>query len=401
MVMKRLLAILTLIVMFSLIVGVGINWPSVTGVLGRDVYRSFTGEATLDYEVVSSPPKLPTTVTGVLSSSVTTTYPTDTPTAAPVEDVWRYLGKPVREDRMIIKTGRVKLTVSNITLAYQQLVDLALRFNGYVHSSNGFKGDATVELRIPSSRFEEAMLMVQQIGRVESVSISTQDVTEQVIDLRSRLNASRALESRLLQLLDKAVTVDDVLKIEDQLTRVRADIERMEAQLKRLIGKVEYASIVVELSVRYKIYRIELSCETFNVQDEFNNLVLKAGTVGRIVESWSGADNAYIMVEVKTADTQEIENLIEAKIVDRKIRIIESSIDRSTILIKIAKPKTVEVGVDVVSTVQSGLNAMVMVVSLMVSGVLALIPVLLVGGAGYLGYKVWRTKGKVRKAVGT
>lgn len=400
MAMRRLLTTLTLIVIFSLIVGIGVNWSSVAGVLSREVSKSFTGDVvSLDYGVKEAPPIPPTTAT-VLSSSVTT-YPTATPTTALVEDVWRYSSKPTKEDRMITKTGQVRLTVSNITLAYQQLIDLALRFNGYVHSSSGFKGGASVELRIPSSRFEEAMLMVQQIGRVESVSISTQDVTEQVIDLRSRLNASRALESRLLQLLDKAVTVDDVLKIEEQLTRVRADIERMEAQLKGLIGKVEYASIVVELSVRYKVYHVELSCETFNVQGEFNNLIVKAGALGRIIESWSGASNAYIMVEVKTANVQEVENLIEAEIVDRKIRIVESNVDRSTILVRIAKPKTVEVGVDIVSTVQSGLNAMVMVVSLIISGALALIPILLVGGAGYLGYRVWKTKGRVKKAVNT
>ncbi|MEM1546534.1 MAG: DUF4349 domain-containing protein [Candidatus Methanomethylicia archaeon] len=381
--MNKILIII-LILVSSLIVGIGVNWPSVTGALGRSIYSGGLQEVLAPSpEAVRYPaptiPALPTATLTIDKSVVSIS--------------------PVVEDKMIVKTGYVKLTVSNITLAYQQLINLALGFDGYVHNSKGYEGGATVELRIPSSRFEEAMLAVQQIGKVESVSISTQDVTEQVIDLRSRLNASRALESRLLQLLNRAVTVDDVLKIEDQLTRVRADIERMDAQLKGLIGRVEYAAITIELTVRYRVYRVDLSCETSNVQEEFNNLIIKIGVIGRIMESWSGGSSAYLVVEVKTEDVQKIEEMIEAKITDRKLGVVESSIDKSTITIRIVKPKTVEMGIDFISTIQSGINAMIIVISLIVSGALAIIPIALVGGVGYLGYKTLKTKVRKHKTV--
>ena len=173
----------------------------------------------------------------------------------------------------------------------------------------------------------------------------------------------------------------------------------MDAQLKGLMGRVEYASITIELSVRYRVYRIDLSCETPNVQEEFNKLIVKAGAIGRVVESWSGGSNAYLVVEVKTEDVQEIEGEIEAKISDRKTTIVESSVDKSMITIRIAKPKTIEVGIDFISTVQSGINAMIIVISLIVSGALAIIPILLVGGVGYLGYRRWRGKLQKYKAA--
>lgn len=379
--MNRTLAIIVLLLLFSLIAGIAVNWLNVSKTLSKEAYSSRSLEEAALPPIPSTPPTL--------------AYPTVTPTM----DKGVVFASSMNGERMIIKTGYVRLSVSNITSAYQQLINLALSFKGYVYGSKGYEGGVTVELRIPSSRFEEAMLAVQQIGRVESISISTQDVTEQIIDLRSRLNASRALESRLLQLLNRAVTVDDVLKIEEQLARVRADIERMDAQLKGLMGRVEYASITIELSVRYRVYRIDLSCETPNVQEEFNKLIVKAGAIGRVVESWSGGSNAYLVVEVKTEDVQKIEGEIEAKISDRKTTIVESSVDKSMITIRIAKPKTIEVGIDFISTVQSGINAMIIVISLIVSGALAIIPILLVGGVGYLGYRRWRVKPQKYKAA--
>ncbi len=381
--MNKILTIIALIVLSSLIVGIGINLSNVSEILDKSAYSGRSRE-------VLAPTPIPAIIYPEASYPAPTT--STIPTATPTVDKGIVSPSSVGWERMIVKIGYVRLTVSNITLAYQQLINLALGFNGYVHNSKGYEGGATVELRIPSSRFEEAMLAVQQIGRVESISISTQDVTEQVIDLKSRLNASRALESRLIQLLNRAVTVDDVLKIENQLTRVRADIERMDAQLKGLMGRVEYASITIELTVRYKVYRIDLSCETSNVQEEFNNLIVKTGTIGRIVESWSGGSNAYLIVEAKTKDIGKIEEIIEAKITDRKLGVAESSIDISTITIRIAKPKTVEIGFDLTSTIQSGVNAMIVVISLIISGALSLIPMALVGGVGYLGYKTLKTK---------
>ncbi|MEM2755294.1 MAG: hypothetical protein QW563_05975, partial [Candidatus Methanomethylicia archaeon] len=77
----------------------------------------------------------------------------------------------------------------------------------------------------------------------------------------------------------------------------------------------------------------------------------------------------------------------------------ESSIDKSTITIRIVKPKTVEMGIDFISTIQSGINAMIIVISLIVSGALAIIPIALVGGVGYLGYKTLKTKVRKHKTV--
>jgi len=74
------------------------------------------------------------------------------------------------------------------------------------------------------------------------------DVTEEYIDLVARLNNSKAVEARLLALLEKAKTVEDILKVEGQLRIVREEIERLTAKLRYLENRIEYSTITVEFT---------------------------------------------------------------------------------------------------------------------------------------------------------
>ena len=295
-------------------------------------------------------------------------------------------------ERMVVKVGIVTLAVHNITEALREVIAVASRFGGYVYESYTAESSAAVRLRVPSKYFEEALLAVEEVGKLESLSVSSEDVTEQVLDLRSRLNASRALEARLLKLLEKAGTVEEVLKIEEYLTRVRADIERMEAQLKSLMTRVEYAEIRVELVRRFRVLYLELKCEVPEVLEEFKILVREAGGLGNVVESWSTKDSAYLVLRVRTRDVSTVEELVEDLVVDRRLSVRESGVDESTVVIRLYKLRMVEARLDLLAALQAGVNAMLTIVVLMISGAIALTPILAVGGAGYLGYRAFKKR---------
>jgi hypothetical protein len=107
---------------------------------------------------------------------------------------------------------------------------------------------ATVSVRVPQAQFFTAMERITALGKVLSQSVGSEDVTEQFIDLRARLQSAQRQEQSLLSLLPKATSVGDVLTIERELSRIRSEIERLQGQLNFLERRVELATISVSLS---------------------------------------------------------------------------------------------------------------------------------------------------------
>jgi hypothetical protein len=106
--------------------------------------------------------------------------------------------------------------------------------------------NATIELRFPSERFDEAVGGLEPIGQIESVNITAQDVGEEFVDVTARVANARRLERRLLDLLvSRTAKLTDVLEVEQALARVREEIERYEGRLRYLQAHTATSSIRV------------------------------------------------------------------------------------------------------------------------------------------------------------
>ncbi len=169
-----------------------------------------------------------------------------TPTPAPMpppseqEEAYKAGGLPsVAEERMIVRTGDMSLVVKDITTARDEIVQLAVRFDGYVVSSRiwGEEQDmrGSISIRVPDDRFEPALAELRNLAvRVTSESTTSQDVTEEYVDLESRLKNAEATESQYLALLEKATDVEDILNIYESLSRVRSEIEQIKGRMQYL-----------------------------------------------------------------------------------------------------------------------------------------------------------------------
>jgi hypothetical protein len=146
-------------------------------------------------------------------------------------------------ERRLVYTGTLTLAVPDPGAARAQLSELAHRLGGYVQSER----DAAIVLRIPSPRFREGLEDAAKLGREVSRRLDVQDVTEQYIDLELRLKNARALRDRLEALLQKADDVKSALEVERELTRVRLEIEQLEAQLRSLGQRASFGTLAVEL----------------------------------------------------------------------------------------------------------------------------------------------------------
>src|SRR5436190_5366669 len=108
-------------------------------------------------------------------------------------------------------------------------------------------------LRVPGDRLADTLARLRQLGQVVEDTQGSQDVTDQLVDLDARLASARATEQRLAELLrTRTGRLSDVLEVERELTRVRLDIERLDAEKANVGRRVSYATIGVTISEERK-----------------------------------------------------------------------------------------------------------------------------------------------------
>jgi hypothetical protein len=142
--------------------------------------------------------------------------------------------------RKIIYTAEVDLVVEDFAEMPSDVATLTKQFGGYVAGSTvtgspGRPRRGQWTLRVPVARYEEFLAAVQQLGEVRSVSSNSEDVSEEFYDLQARIRNKRQAEQRLLKHLeDSTGKLEEILKVELELDRVREEIERMEGRLRVL-----------------------------------------------------------------------------------------------------------------------------------------------------------------------
>ncbi len=163
--------------------------------------------------------------------------------------------------RKIVYEAYLRLKVEDSEEKVREAESIALKYNGYVGNLQISKDRARIVLRIPTENFYSAINDLRKLGELEDENVRAIDVTEEYIDLVARLNNSKNVEKRLLALLDKAVTVEEILKVEAQLKMVREEIERLTARLRYLENRIEYSTITVEFAEPEKV---EIEWPSFN-----------------------------------------------------------------------------------------------------------------------------------------
>jgi hypothetical protein len=152
---------------------------------------------------------------------------------------------------MVIRTGQAFIEVEKLDPAVLKIRQLAAQVGGYIANSSMSGGrdqirQATFELKIPAQKYEEAIGSLSTIGKVETVSSNAQDVGEEFVDVTARVNNARRLEERLISLLaNRTGKLDEVLRVERELARVREEIERYEGRLRYLTTRVATSTLTV------------------------------------------------------------------------------------------------------------------------------------------------------------
>ena len=162
-------------------------------------------------------------------------------------------------DKKIIKNGRMGIEVSNLTESKEKVNVLVIKYKGY-YSSESFHNDDyssnyQLNIRIPAEIFDEFIQNIESgTGEILYKNINTQDVTEEFIDLETRLNNKKNYLKRYNELLDKANNITDIVEIEEKIRKIEEEIESTTGRLQYLDNQVNYSTL--DLSLQKKKDRI-------------------------------------------------------------------------------------------------------------------------------------------------
>jgi len=158
---------------------------------------------------------------------------------------------------LIMRSARMNIIAKDFEGARSKLESIVLQSQGYLDQLT-VKGEAgsgrvlSATLRLPSDRVDAGLNELRKLGKVREESQNSSDVTSQYVDLGARLTNARNTESRFQTILkERTGKLSDVVDVEREISRIREEIERMEAQQKEMKNQVQFASVQIEMTEEY------------------------------------------------------------------------------------------------------------------------------------------------------
>jgi hypothetical protein len=169
-----------------------------------------------------------------------------------------YSGEPVSQDRLVIRNANLTLVVTDPTASVDAISKMAEEMGGFVVSSYLYEsaygeGDltatqGTITVRVPADRLDEALEAIKADAiEVRSENISGEDVTQQYVDLESRLRNLEAAEEQLQEIMGSATRTEDVMMVFNQLVQVRGEIESVKGQMQYFEQSARLSAVTIEL----------------------------------------------------------------------------------------------------------------------------------------------------------
>lgn len=155
-------------------------------------------------------------------------------------------------DTKIIKTAYLTIEVKDVPGAVETLRTLASQKGGYISSTNVQKNyndrlSGSVILRVPAPEFDSTLAGVRALGTVKSSSTQGQDVTEEYVDIQAQKTSYQNQLAQYNEIMKRAVKVEDVITVQQQIDRVQTELNRLEGRLKYLNSRIDLSTITVNL----------------------------------------------------------------------------------------------------------------------------------------------------------
>lgn len=153
-------------------------------------------------------------------------------------------------DRKLVRTATLVLVTPDVRDSAERARTIVVATGGYTGQAEVGNRHATLTLYVPSDKLDDtlAKLSAPEMGKEESRSQAAQDVTEQIVDVESRIQTQRASLERVRALLARAGQISEIVQLEAEVTRREADLESLLKRRERLAGSVAMSTVTLRLS---------------------------------------------------------------------------------------------------------------------------------------------------------
>jgi hypothetical protein len=172
-------------------------------------------------------------------------------------DEYTLTSLPSRPNRLIVKDAELKLLVSDTDAAIDRTTQVVADCAGYIISSRVWYEEwlgenykyASITIGIPVDQFERAMRRLRNMAlQVVDETAAGQDVTDEYVDLQSRLGNLEATRDRIREFLNQAQTVEESLRVNEELAAIEEQIEQVQGRMNYLFDRAAYSTITIQIN---------------------------------------------------------------------------------------------------------------------------------------------------------
>lgn len=197
------------------------------------------------------------------------------------------------EGRKLIRRVNLSVETQNFSELTQNIEKKVEELGGYVESSSVYGGsiqydslqNANYTIRVPADKLDVFVSAVAKTSNITNKSETATDVTLQYVDTKSRKEALTVEQERLMDLLEKADTIETIVALESRLTEVRYEIQNLESQLRTYDNQVDYATVSISIS-EVEIYSPDVTEPVSDLERMTNGFVNSVKRVIRNVKEF-------------------------------------------------------------------------------------------------------------------
>ena len=154
----------------------------------------------------------------------------------------------------LIKSANISVRVKSIEPAVAEIKNLVKQLKGDIYNFEDQKPNddeshhrISMEIKVPQAQLDVSLERIAKLGSITNQKVKAEDVTNQLVDIDARLKNLRQEEATISKIMDRTGSIKDVLSVSQELSRVRSEIETIDATQKSLRGQVAYSTINLEL----------------------------------------------------------------------------------------------------------------------------------------------------------
>ena len=200
------------------------------------------------------------------------------------EDRDRTTDSDVQQQRHVIYNAEIDLEVSEFSEFRKILPAMVIRFGGYisdvkidqyqVRESKEVCRSGKWQLKIKSTEFEKFVVELSQVGLVVRHHQTAKDMTSEFVDLGARITNKKRMEARVLDLITESKrSLNDVVSLERELSRIRGEIERMQGRLNYIRNRTEFSTLTIMVREHADVAEIAVSPFTTRIASAWNQSI--------------------------------------------------------------------------------------------------------------------------------